>query len=366
MVRASSEILKAIRTEVFGESQQVFGKRLPLAKETISRMELRKEGHPVTAKHLRLLRELRAPKNKADQFHALLKELEEALWREMQVSLGREPGAQEAPAVATAPTERADLDGTPVGPLPGEVPEQAAPDREEMAQRLELLRLEEARREEEVRRLQESLQRAEAAIQRAEQLAIQRAEQLRLEEEAKHAAQASRMAEEEARARARRQRDWRLGVAALASLVLLGGLAYLSRQRPSQSSTDDARAENHAVTPEKPDGGTRPEPWEAPPPEEETASGGLDAGTAMMKLLKNAQPMPTGGLPHQRAAPCPEGIEEVNGYCWRKFSFTPAQVEQGNCEDPVFYEPSAGWCRTHKAGFRPWYGRRRTPNAVDP
>ncbi len=379
-MRASSEILKAIRTEVFGESQQVFGKRLPLAKETISRLELRKEGHPVTAKHLRLLRELRAPKNKADQFHALLKELEEALWREMQVSLGREPGALEAPAAVTAPTEREDLDSTSVGPMPQEVPEQATPDMEEMAQRLDLLRLEEARRAEEVRRLQESLQRAEAAIlraeelaiqraeelaiQRAEELAIQRAEQLRLEEEAKRAARASRMAEEDARAR--RQRSWRLGVAALAALMVLGGLAYLSRQRLSQSSMDDARAENHAVTPEKPDGGTRPEPWEAPPPEEETASGGLDAGTAMMKLLKNAQPMPTGGLPHQRAAPCPEGIEEFNGYCWSRSSFTPAQVEQGTCEDPVFYEPSAGWCRAHKAGFRPWYGRRRTPNAVDP
>jgi hypothetical protein len=359
VVRASSEILKAIRTEVFGESQRVFGKRLPLAKETISRLELRKEGHPVTAKHLRLLRELRAPKNKADQFHALLKELEEALWRELQVSLGREPGAQEAPAAATVPTERADLDSTPVGPSSGEVPEQATPDLEQIAQRLELLRLEEARRAEAVGRFQESLQRAEAAIQRAEEL--------RLEEEAKRAAQASRMAEEEARARARRQRSWRLGVAAFAALVVLGGLAYLSGQRRSQSSMDDARAENHAVNPEKPDGGTRSEPWEAPPPEEGTTSGGLDAGTAMMELLKSAQPMPmVGGLPRQRAAPCPEGIEEYNGFCWSRWSLTPAQVEQGTCEDPVFYEPSPGWCRTHRAGFRPWYGRRRTPNAVDP
>ncbi|HLL56217.1 MAG TPA: hypothetical protein VK447_21820 [Myxococcaceae bacterium] len=357
-MRASSEILKAIRTEVFGESQRVFGKRLPLAKETISRMELRKEGHPVTARHLRLLRGLRAPMKKAEQLEALLEELEAAVWREMQVDLGIEPGPQGAPIAGTA-LERVEADGPPAGQLPAEVPEQATPELEEAARRLELLRLEEERRAEDLRRLQESLLRAEAALQRAEQL--------RLEEEARRAAQASRMAEEEVRVRAQRQRAWRLGFAVVAALVALGGLADFIRERSSRPPLEDARAENHhAVTPESPDGGIGASPWDAPPPEEGMTSGGSDAGTEMAELLKSALPMPTGGLPRQRAAPCPEDVEEINGYCWTKWSLTPAQVKTGACEDPGMYEPSAGWCRAHKAGFRPWYGPRRINNAVDP
>jgi len=81
-------------------------------------------------------------------------------------------------------------------------------------------------------------------------------------------------------------------------------------------------------------------------------------------LLKNALPMPAGGLPRQLAAPCPEDIEEINGYCWFKWSLTPGQVKIGACDQPDVYEPSAGWCRAHNAAFLPWYGRRRTNNAV--
>jgi hypothetical protein len=359
-MRASSEILKAIRTEVFGESQQVFGKRLPLAKETISRLELRKEGHPVTARHLRLLRELRAPMNKAKQFEALVKELEAAIWREIQADLGVAPGAQDTAAAGTSPTEAGDPNGPPAGALPGEAPLPATPEEEEAARRTELLRLEEeARRAEEFRRLQEAVQRAEAAVQRAEQL--------RQEEDVRRAAQASRMAEEEARFRARRQRAWRSSVAVVAVLVALGGLAHFIGERSSRPPMEDARAANHqALTPELPDGGTGPSPSEVPPPEEGTTSGGLDAGTAMAELLKGAQPMPTGGLPRQQSAPCPEDIEEFNGYCWLRSPLTPGQVKAGACDEPGLYEPSAGWCRTHKAGFRPWHGPRRINNAVDP
>jgi hypothetical protein len=341
-MRASSEILKAIRTQVFSESQQVFGKRLPLAKETISRLELRKEGHPVTARHLRLLRGLRAPQNKAEQLQALLKELEAAIWREMQVDLGVEPGAQREAVVGISPTETVALDV------------------DEAALRAEQLRLEEeARRAEEVRRIQESVQRAEAAVQRAEQL--------RLEEEARRAAQVSRMAEEEARVRARQQRAWRLGGAAVAVLVALGGLAHFTRERSPRPPMENARAENHhAVTPELPDGGTGPSPWEATPPEGAATSGGLDAGTAMAELLKSAQPMPTGGLPRQQPAPCPAGTEQFNGYCWKRWPLTPELVKAGACDQPDLYEPSAGWCRAHLAGFRPWYEPRRTNRVVDP
>ncbi|HLL56218.1 MAG TPA: hypothetical protein VK447_21825 [Myxococcaceae bacterium] len=359
-MRASSEILKAIRTEVFGESQRVFGKRLPLAKETISRMELRKEGHPVTARHLRLLRGLRAPMKKAEQLEALLEELEAAVWREMQVDLGIEPGPQGAPIAGTAPTERIEADGPPAGQLPAEVPEQATPEMEEAARRLELLRLEEERRAEELRRLQESVQRAEAMLQRAEQL--------RLEEEERRAAHASRMAEEEVRARARRQRARWLGLVAAAVLVAFGGLAHLVRERSSRPSMEDAQAaKHHAVNPELPDGGTEPSPWEASPPEGGASSGGLDAGTALGKLLKNALPMPAGGLPRQQSAPCPEGItEEFNGHCWVRWPLTPELVRAGACDTLGLYEPSAGWCRAHNAGFRPWLEQRRTNNAVDP
>ncbi|HLL84271.1 MAG TPA: hypothetical protein VK420_16530 [Longimicrobium sp.] len=100
-----------------------------------------------------------------------------------------------------------------------------------------------------------------------------------------------------------------------------------------------------------------------PEPEEEHWSGRLDAGTEPAKLL----PMPKGGLPRQRAAPCPQAAEEINGFCWWRVSLTAAQVRDGICDNYEYeiYEPSAGWCRANHAGYIPVRARRRPNNAVD-
>lgn len=101
--------------------------------------------------------------------------------------------------------------------------------------------------------------------------------------------------------------------------------------------------------------------------EDETQSltGGLDGGTGIVRLVNQASPMPTHPLRKQHAAPCPEGIDEFNGYCWMKLSLTPAQIKAGACEEEGMYEPSPGWCREHNAGYRPYRGGR-PGTSVDP
>jgi len=158
----------------------------------------------------------------------------------------------------------------------------------------------------------------------------------------------------------------RLGAAALAGPVALYVLAHLAVQRLPPPAMENADTSKHQAMPDGPGSGPGPGSREAPPPEEGMTSGGLDAGTEMAELLKGAQPMPTGGLPRQQSAPCPGGIEEINGYCWKRWPLTSEQVKAGVCDEPDLYEPSAGWCRAHLAGFRPFYGSRRTNNAVDP
>ena len=432
-MRSSSEILKAIRKDVFEETQKTFGKRLPLAKETISRLESGSDEHQVTRRHLRLLRGLRAPKNKAEQLQSLLSELEAALWREMTGTDPVEPGAQ---------------DGPPLDPLLDPSPSSNGPEAEERAraaeldaaERAETLRreaearhaelvrrgeefarraeaaaergeqalrqqevwcAEEARRreetvqrieaaaervEEEARRREEAVQRIAAAAERAEDearkreeavqriaAAAERAEQLRREDEARREEEAERMARaalEAERVRDAARRRGLVAIAASAALgLLVGGVSQMGKavSRHPPDDADVARAgDEESVNPGVPPGGTEPAFEKEPTPEEEFTSAGLDAGTALVRMLRAAIPMPKTGFPGQLAAPCPEHTEELNGYCWRRFALSPQQVKDGFCEELSLYEPSSGWCRKNHAGYRPYLGARRNNNVVDP
>ena len=99
----------------------------------------------------------------------------------------------------------------------------------------------------------------------------------------------------------------------------------------------------------------------------EVVSVRLSAGTVLEKLAKQALPMPKRPLPGQMAAPCPDGADEFEGYCWLKTQLSPDLVDRGACDDPAlgFYEPSAGWCRAHRVGYRPLSSTRRHNNTVE-
>src|SRR4051794_3354214 len=117
--------------------------------------------------------------------------------------------------------------------------------------------------------------------------------------------------------------------------------------------------------------------WDAPPANrgfvaedspdsEQPLSSGLDGGTELTNLVTQALPFPDGPVRQQLAAPCPEGIEEINGYCWLIVNFATVSVKAGACNEDGVYEPSEGWCRAHHAGYRPFRGTRRKNNTVDP
>jgi len=92
-------------------------------------------------------------------------------------------------------------------------------------------------------------------------------------------------------------------------------------------------------------------------------SAGLDGGTAMAQLVQQATLMPKSPLPGQRSAPCPTGVEAVNGLCWLKLTVTPMLLKRGACENAAHYEPSEGWCQAHLAFYYPFFDTQR--NAVD-
>jgi transcriptional regulator with XRE-family HTH domain len=374
--------------EVFGDTQTRFGKRLGLTRETISRLERHAEGHQLSPRHLRWLRELRAPPGKAELLQALLAEMEGAIQQEQ--GMGEPFGGERTEAARGAP-------GAEQVQLAGQLEEMAR--RAEAAiQRVEqFLAEQEGLHAEDARRREESVRRAEAAAQRAEQFhrewaarceeearrmeeavqraetAVRRVEQLGAEEEARRAAWVARRGEEEDQARVtapRRERvRWRLAasVAVLGVLGVLGGIWFLVGGKASAPPLEVARSkeqENAAVGPSDVAPDLLPE--EEPLPQEEMTKGGLDAGTELAQLMASAIPMPKTALPKQLGAPCPELAEEFNGYCWGRVSLTPAQVKAGWCDKLGLYEPSEGWCRAHRAGFRPFLGARSNDNVVDP
>ncbi|HLL84541.1 MAG TPA: hypothetical protein VK420_17885, partial [Longimicrobium sp.] len=334
-MRSSSDIFKAVGTEVFGETQETFGRRLLLTKETISRLEGRKAGHYVSIRHLRLLRGLRPPRDQAGKLEALLVELDAALQREMaaegaglaQVAVlagvdasGRGPevavtegvgkagqDAESASAAERAATRAESAAERVERLLAAEEARRAeeARQRQEEAEHAKRLRLaEEARRAEDARKQEESVQRVVEAAERLAQLRVtdeaHRAEEARKKgAEARAAEEEARQAEERRVSERRQTRRLLLATLAMsAALGALGGVASRAFEAP-RTDVDRMSAEQAAGqetrTPEV-------APSERGVPEEdldaeEALSAGMDAGTAMTELLMQAIPMPRGPVP---------------------------------------------------------------------
>jgi len=399
-MRKASDILKAIREDVFGWSQRGFGESLGYAVATVSRLESGKPQHRLSSIHLEKLRKLTPPAGKADLFRALLQEFEAALPAEEEPDLA---SAEEALRLHTEALSR--LDGgirdaqtaarraEDAARLAAQIHELAEVRRAEEAQRAEQLRqADEARRAEEVQRAEQLRQADEA--RRAEE--AQRAEQLRQADEARRAEEARQRAEDirqsteevrQAKSAAREAGEAaRLAKqsAEVAQQVTMAALKWMRRGRyltvavalvvsPIVSTTvvrfTDARRQRDTGTlaREEKAQSAHAEAERSPPqtvPDEEADTAGVDAGTAMTEALLQALPFPPHGVPNQKPAPCSSGDEELdfNGYCYRK-----AEVKKaGHCEDLRLYEPSPGWCRSHRYGYLPVYTSRKDNNSVDP
>jgi len=397
-VRPSSQIVRAIRKEVFDFTQKAFGAKLQLQEETISRMENRIGGYRVLPKHLEVIRQLRAPSEKAKQFQALLAELETALRAEeaeadTKAEADKREAAPPAPGGAGGAPLRAEPtpspeqgDGSTARP-PGEV----APGPEQIFEAAKAWWEQQAARfDETVRQAQTKLQEMDRQLRdwwAEEQKQFQarrdadaeaaRARNERFQEElsalAHRTREATRSAQESAeraeRARLvqeQRMQRWALVTTMAAVLGLAGaGVAWLENLRPrDERVTSTVTRQQEAAHPEKAeqeDGGSIPE-TERQPTSENALSSAADGGTAAAKVITQATRMPKGGVPGQRRAPCPQGIDEFESYCWSKWSLTSGQVEAGVCDDPQVYEPSEGWCAEHRAAYRPFYERRPRRN----
>ena len=196
---ASSEILKAIRVDVFDLTQEKFAAKLGYAEETVNHWERGRTR--LAPKHLREVKLLRAPHGQTERLNALLREMESALLEEKRARGGF---AKYSPSVQAALS-------TPEVPVHRDVPSlfekaEAVARRAEVAVKRveELHQTRDARDEATARRVEEAAQRAErlgraAETQRAEdsrkqeqverrvEQAAQRAEQLCREEEARRA-----------------------------------------------------------------------------------------------------------------------------------------------------------------------------------
>jgi len=92
-------------------------------------------------------------------------------------------------------------------------------------------------------------------------------------------------------------------------------------------------------------------------------SGATEGASVAANLIRKASPMPTGGVPGQRRAPCPASADVINDLCWARWTLTPEQVRDGFCDNPHVYEPSEGWCVAHRAAYMPIYAPVRRKNA---
>ena len=241
--------------------------------------------------------------------------------------------------------------------------EEAARCVEQAAERVEqLFREGEARRAEEALNQEERTRRSEVATERAEKLCV--------EQETRRKAEAQTM-EDAAKLRVSERRQVRrLAVATLAASTVLGVLggaaagveAAVRRVGLAEMAHADLQDNARHETPPADHGFV----VEGSPDSEEMLSAGLDGGTELTRLATQALPFPKGALPQQLASPCPEATEEINGYCWSRLMLTPTQVKSGACDYLRMYEPSDGWCRANRAGYKPVYATRKKNNAVEP
>jgi len=419
VTRKASAILKAIREQVFGYSQKGFAQSLGYSREeTICRLESGQPKFRLNSTHLDKLRRLRPHPDKAEAFEALLKEFEAALSAETPPGVHATERTADTEALhkvdeGIRQAQGAARQAAEAVRLAAQLHELAEARRAEEAQRAEQLRqAEEARRAEEAQRAEQLRQADEARraeeAQRAEQLRqadearraeeAQRAEQLRQADEARRAEDARERAEakrhtaeevRQAQGAAREATDAaRLAKqnAEVAQQVSSAAMKLIRQSRyvtvalalvvsPIVSTTvvryTDARREHETDTlahEEKPD--PKPRHPEEPPqqtaPDEEADTAALDGGTALTEALLQALPLPPGGVPGQRAAPCPAVYEEIHGRCWQKYTLSAEQVRVGSCEQLRLYEPEPGWCRSHRYGYLPVFASRKDNNSVEP
>jgi len=413
-VRPSGEILRAIRKEVFEFTQKQFGAKLQLKEETISRMENRIGGYAIHVKHLRWLREMRAPQDKLALYRTLLDELEAALRTENAAPPVRAP----APAPVDTPAVPVEVKAAPVEDANRSDTREASRG-DELRQMKEIQQAEESRRAEEALRREEAAKQLSAVVRSTEQLVaavkdwwaqqtsdieqvlrqhkdqwMQDArawwaeEQRRAAEQArsradeqshaagtwvKQAAEAARTSQEhaeqarQANAAALKRMRWTFG--AVAAAVVLGPLStailqHAETRRPLPQQGAPVHEQDNTGPQSASAENSQQAQQEVPAEEADTTA--LDGGTALAQAALSALPLPSNGVPGQRAAPCPAGIEEMSGYCWGKHVLTEAEVKAGHCEILRLYEPSPGWCRTHRAGYLPVFAARKDNNAVDP
>jgi len=97
-----------------------------------------------------------------------------------------------------------------------------------------------------------------------------------------------------------------------------------------------------------------------------TSTGANLPGPKVGNLVATTLLIPNGpAVPFHRAAPCPDGIEVFNGYCWGQLKLSSEQTKGGSCNSLSLYEPSKGWCRAHQAGYLPFLEENES-NAIIP
>lgn len=383
--RSSGEILRELRETVLDLDQAQLGRKLNLHPDHISRIENGRAGRRVKPKHLASIHQLKPPPGREAACARLLEELEAAVREEeAPIKASRRARREEAasavltpsPApetvdatnVAVAQTTNAGsvstqatnvapavihevVDSAPVVPVLPTANDIAAalvamapkpPDPDEVAKKVAA---EVIAQQPKTPDLSEVVRQAVQETAQATVTATQRFEEARLSELRKMT---------------------RLAYVALAAPVLALAVLTVHALRESSPRTESATRDdagpsrNLSSSPV-----SRDLAEDQDLPDEGRVTSGLDGGTQVTKLLKQALRMPQGALPGQMATPCPEGADEINGYCWKRWSFTPAQVKEGIC-DEAFYEPSEGWCRAHHAGYTPVRHRGQRNNAVEP
>ena len=241
---------------------------------------------------------------------------------------------------------------------------------EQLRQADEARRAEEAQRAEQLRQADEA-RRAEDARERAEVMRYLSDEVRQAQAAAREAGDAARVAKESVElaqqvtaAAMKWMRHSRYVTAAVAFLIgpIVSTTVVRYTDAGRKRGTNTLAREENA----QPERAQKEEPLPPTVPDEEADTANLEGGTAMTEALLQSLPLPSHGVPGQRAAPCPAFYDEISGYCWTTKTLTSEQVKGGACEQLRLYEPSLGWCRAHRAGYLPVYASRKDNNAVEP
>jgi len=429
-VRRSSVILRQIRTDIFGETQEVFGKKFQVKGGSISRIENETSGYRVSKKYLRDLRQVRAPRDRGEPFQSLLAELEVALSLEAGETvqarglwLGRqaEEAARKAQESARQAQEAARLVQEAEGlqaalHLETQFADEAARRLGDtvraadtrLTERAEHLRLEEdSRRAHDAKARERTVQQLEAGVSQAEEVlktargyvetAFTHLKSLALEAEQRferwadgerqrlkdwaHAELSEVMRSLKERAtreleallsrHVQQSKGWTVVASVAGGVALVGAVvavvaASVVWTTVQRFEAQHSLARHEDVRPADSKRGSGEPAASSTPAETEVPSAGLDGGTVLAELLTHALPLPAHGVPGQLPAPCPRSTEERSGYCWGRHVLTAEEVKDGACEHLQLYEPSPGWCHAHLMGYHPFLGTHKKNNVVEP